>query len=84
MFHQINNDWRGDVYHAGATSAHKGGVSILIKDNVDYDKVNEIIDEEGRFLILNIKIEGIDYLLASVYAPTAQKECKIFINRLKT
>lgn len=66
-------EWGGDIYFSHGKS-NKSGVAILINKNLDYKIVEEISDENGRFIVLNMQVEGINFILVNFYAPTKNFE----------
>ena len=46
------------------------GVAILFSRGLDYKCVKKLIDVHGRYIVVHIIMEGIDYLLCNIYAPT--------------
>lgn len=57
------------VYHSSCKSGHKRGVAILLSHRVKFEKNSEVKDNEGRYLLVSGKIEGIQITLLNVYAP---------------
>ena len=79
------SEWNGELFFSHG-SVHSGGVMIMIKRNVEYSTVSRTISEDGRYLILKIVIDGNEFILCNVYAPTADKrtEQRIFFENLVT
>ena len=63
------NEWPGNIMFSHGESNSKG-VCILIPPDIDYDVQDKITDNEGRLLILKIKINNSIYILCNIYAPT--------------
>lgn len=53
------------------------GVAILISSKLRATVNDQLIDLEGRFLFLNVHIEGDAFTLALLYAPNEQPTCFI-------
>ena len=66
-------EWGGDVFFSHGES-NKKGVAILINNRLDYKIVEKIDDPEGRFIVLNITVDDIDFVLINFYAPTKNFE----------
>ena len=68
------NQWGGkNIYVEG--TAHSQGEMILISKQINCE-VN-IIKQRSRLLVIHIKGEGIDVVIANVYAPNLKAEKKI-------
>jgi exonuclease III len=63
------DDWKGNIYFSHGSSNSKG-VAILIPHNIQYDIEDKITDEDGRILILKIKLNNTAYIICNIYAPT--------------
>lgn len=50
-------------------SGHRRGVAILISNKLNFEKVYEMGDKEGRFILVKGKIDGNPITLLNVYAP---------------
>lgn len=47
---------------------------IIIGRDLNHSIKKQITDQEGRILILEIKIRGLNYVLGSIYAPTSDRQ----------
>lgn len=64
-----NTEWGSKAYYAHGRSNSRG-VAVLFKRGFN-PKVNNILrDSEGRYLLLQITIEGEIFTLLNIYAPT--------------
>ena len=63
-------EWKGDVYYSHGTN-HSKGVMVMIKEKVDYEVKECIIDINERFIILDVLINNQAFVLANVYAPSS-------------
>lgn len=79
----VNKGWHGQIFHSTSNSTHSRGVSILIKNNLPYKVISKYTDKEGRMLLLNIEINGTEYTLCNVYAPTILTDRIEFFGKLK-
>lgn len=61
-------EWGGTIIYSHGTSNSKG-VAILIKKNLNAKVLNELKDDEGRSLLAQILIDGVEFAFTSVYAP---------------
>ena len=64
--------YHGKLYHAFSNWCHARGVSICTK--VDHKLLTVKSDSEGRFLLINIDINGQIYTLVNLYCPNATNE----------
>jgi exonuclease III len=58
-----------NIIFAHGTSNSKG-VAILFSNNFEYELIREEVDTEGRFLIIDVKINNKMFTIANIYAPT--------------
>ena len=61
-------EWDGDIYFSHGTSSARG-TCIFIKSHVQKEIHKIISDPNGRYIILDISIDGNRMTLASIYAP---------------
>ncbi|MEW8547308.1 MAG: endonuclease/exonuclease/phosphatase family protein [Candidatus Thiodiazotropha sp.] len=76
----VDFEWNGKCFHAFSDSA-KSGVSILIKQKLNFSLLNEHSSNDGRKLLLNIEIGENIFTLVSIYAPNDEKCRKDFIKK---
>ena len=78
------NEWPGKILFSHGTSNSKG-VCILLPLNIDCHVEDKITDNEGRLIILKLKINTEIFILCNIYAPTRDnKAAQIsFIKNLK-
>lgn len=62
------SQWGGEIMYANGTSQSKG-VIILIKRGLNYRKISESRDPCGRYVISEIEIENLQFVLCNLYAP---------------
>ena len=66
-------DWDGPISFSHGTNCSRG-VAILFPKELDVTICNRTIDDEGRFILLEISIDGQNFTVVNVYAPTKDKE----------
>jgi len=66
-------EWGGDIVFSHGSSNSKG-VAILLPKQADYTILNKEVDNDGRFIIIEIKYENEIYVLINIYAPTQNHE----------
>ena len=60
--------WRGEVRYAHGTHNSKG-VLIAFKDGINLDIQTEIVDSDGRFIIIKTIINESNVVILNYYAP---------------
>ena len=73
------DEWGGHMVFSHG-SAHSKGTLILFKPNFDINIHSEVCDEDGRYIILNVDIQDINYCLINIYSPNKENEKKILWN----
>ncbi len=61
-------NWDGKIFFSKGSSNSKG-VAILIPSNINFE-LCENSDNEGRMLIVKLKIQSDTYVLCNIYHPT--------------
>ena len=79
---QWRNEWGVDVVlsHGNFNSR---GVAILLKKGIDCTIHSEIIDPQGRFIILKADIADSKYTLINIYAPNKDNDIANFFEKLR-
>jgi exonuclease III len=67
-----NKNWPGKKIFSNGTFTSRG-VAILLPKDLEYDILNTILDDDGRYIALKIKINNVVYGLINGYAPTSDK-----------
>jgi len=75
------NQWGGDVLYSHGSN-HSKGVMILFKPKVDVVIKECCIDDQGRYIIVNVVIKGTLVQLVNIYAPNAEAEQGIFFENI--
>ena len=61
--------WHGDMIFSHGTSGSRG-VCVAFRYGLEYKLLSpKIVDDEGRFIILHIEIQGNPYVLTNYYGP---------------
>ena len=74
----FNNLWKGKIFHSFTDSSHSRGVCIMIKENLNIEIVNVHSSDDGRILLLNVKLFDDMFCLVNIYAPNCDKLRKSF------
>ena len=61
-------EWGFKAKFSSGTSASRG-VAILFKNSFSFDIINTVSDENGNFIILDIRIQGQQITLCALYGP---------------
>ena len=80
---QFKRGWKGSVYHSCSNSHHSRGVCILLREGLQAEVINTYSDKQGRFLLLNIKIQGRELCIVNVYAPNTCSNRSAFFKDIK-
>ena len=71
--------WKGPMFFAHGSN-HSCGVLVLVRDCLEFEIKSITTDNNGRYILLNAKVQGSDYILGNVYAPNKIKEqCNFFV-----
>jgi exonuclease III len=76
------NGWNGQVFHSFTDTSHGRGVCIMINSNVQYQLISKYCDNDGRKMIVNIKINDDYFSLISIYCPNKEGHRIEFIKQL--
>ena len=76
------SEWGGTVYAAHG-SKHSKGVLFLINPKFDYQVEKCIKDKNGRFIILDLKVENSHFILVNIYAPNDSTQQVKFLKDLQ-
>lgn len=74
-------EWKGELFFAHGTN-HSKGTLILFRDTLDFQVREKLVDENGRFIFLDLYIQGFPFLIVNIYAPTKVKEQSDFFKAL--
>ena len=74
--------WKGGSYHSISNSSHSKGVAILFSEHLEYQILNKHSSNDGRKLLLNVKINEENYSIVCIYAPNGIKERSDFFKNL--
>ena len=72
----VKAEWGYDAYFSSFNSSSRG-VMILLNNNFEHKVEKVISDVNGNYLILDINIEGISFILVNIYGPN-EDEPKIY------
>ena len=76
-----SNEWQGQTLWSNGNTFSKG-VAFLIKPKLDIQILSSITDNDGRYLLANLKIDDFNFSIVNIYAPNHVAERKLFYNDL--
>ena len=82
LLSSIEKDWGAKII-LNQGSQHSKGTDLLFSDKLNFDLINIHKTEDGRMILVNIKIEDKHLTLINIYAPNSQNERKTFFNKLQ-
>ncbi len=62
------NEWGGEIYFSHGESNARG-VCIFIKNDIAFSVSNIVRDQQGRYVIIDLELEGCKFTLANIYGP---------------
>ncbi len=68
--------WKGESLLSHGTN-HSKGVAILFKKHLDYEIINKHIDDDGRYIICDLKVRGTPVILVNIYAPCGKSKDQV-------
>ena len=68
---EIKNETNFAIYFSNGTFASRG-VCIAMNKSLNYEIMDKFTDEDGRIILLNIKIENTVFSMVSIYAPNCR------------
>ena len=77
----FDNDFRGKVFHGVTDSTHSRGVCIMVREGLEFTKINEHRTIDGRRVLVNANINGNDITLVCLYAPNTVKDRSQFFDK---
>ena len=64
-----------NTFYSSYRPSQKRGVFILITNAVQFECLKEVKDNEGRFVLINGKLENTMVTMINVYAPPESTKC---------
>ena len=81
---QFQRGWKGHISHSYTNSAHSRGVAILFREGLACDIDSIFKDKEGRILLMNIRVNNIEYSLCNIYSPNDVCKRITFLNSIRS
>ena len=82
LLQTIETEWDGKVFLNPGTN-HSKGTAVLFNKQLPFDILNTHQSEDGRIILINLKIEDKALTLVNIYAPNSSKERKNFFSKLQ-
>ena len=73
--------WCGEMFYSHGSN-HSRGVLVLGNEQLQFELKNTVIDDKGRYLLLEATIQDSPFLLLNLYAPTKLNEQAAFSKKL--
>ena len=73
--------WRGEMIYSHGSN-HSRGVLVLINEQLQFELKNTVIDDNGRYILLEMTIQDSPFLLLNLYAPTKLNEQVAFFEEI--
>ena len=78
----FDKNWGAKTWHSESISNHSRGVCIMINTELQHEIITYHCDNEGRKILLKIKIANDIFNILNIYAPNHINEKKQFFNSL--
>ena len=70
--------WKGPMIIAHGSN-RSGGVLVLVKNSLEFELKSTVADENGRYILLDVSVQGSNFFMGNVYAPNkTQEQCSFF------
>ena len=79
----FDSSWKGHIVHATTDSSHSRGVCIMFREKLNVKILNSKCCDDGRILLLNVKIHDEVYCLTNICAPNSEIERKAFFTTVE-
>ena len=78
-FLEWTKTWKGDFFSSIGCNNSRG-VTTFVREGLDYTLLRELKDDDGRYIIIYLKIHEQNIVIANFYGPN--KDDNNFINEL--
>ena len=78
----VEKEWGAKILLCQGTQ-HSKGTAILFSEKLNFDLINVHKTEDGRMILINLKIEEKNLTLINIYAPNDQTNRKTFFNKVQ-
>ena len=77
----MGSEWGGKIFYSHGSN-HSKGVMILVNPRYKLEVIKSCKDKNGRFIILNTKLDNQHLVLVNIYAPNDTSEQIKFFQEL--
>ena len=77
----FNSYWNGKIIHNHTDSSHSRGVSIMFHESLNVDIIDTHCSDDGRLLLLNVKMFDQIFCLGNVYAHNIESNRKLLYEK---
>uniref|UniRef100_A0AAQ6AJ52 exodeoxyribonuclease III n=1 Tax=Amphiprion ocellaris TaxID=80972 RepID=A0AAQ6AJ52_AMPOC len=70
---KLKRSWADQVFYSSHPSGRKRGVAILIHRQVNFTPASTFIDPNGRYIMVNGSVDGLQVSLLNIYAPNTSE-----------
>ena len=78
----VEKEWGAKILLCQGTQ-HSKGTAILFSEKLNFDLINAHKTEDGRMILINLKIEEKNLTLINIYAPNDLTNRKTFFNKVQ-
>ena len=79
----MKKGWNGEIINRHSESSHSKGVCILFAKDFVYNIISTHCDNNGRKLLVNIEINGVDFSICNVYCRNDVSDRVKFLKEIK-
>ena len=80
---EIEKVWGGKTFWSFSKSNESTGVGILINSKIETEIISFQYDVEGRIVLLDFKLNNLEYRIINVYAPNNTRERKLLFQNIQ-
>ena len=78
---QWKEEWGGEIFFSHGKSNARG-VCIMFRKGYDFEIIKQVSDTSGRFILLKIKVQGVNYVILNLHAPNDESKAVSFFKKL--
>ena len=76
----FDKNWKGKIIHSYSNTSHGRGVCMLLRKDLECTIIDTTTDDQGRFILVNMKINNCGYTICNVYCPNNVAKRIEFLN----
>ena len=74
--------WASHLYFSCGTNQSRGVITLFGK-TLEYREIHCILDQEGRFIIIQCEIQGKEFIFINKYAPNTEPDQVLYFTHLR-